>query len=167
MFSSPSGTVEVYNGSNFFFIRSGLCLSKQNVPWLSVYLSVYLSICLDNKTSMCQIEVDVMWDKVVSHAPEGEWFKVGALGEFMCVFMLALSENKVCYMFVHALDVRNHKVKVEYYIYIYIYINMYMHIYMHVYTHCIQACMSMQVYMHVHSQANFHGFSVSTTRIQV
>ena len=31
----------------------------------------YLSI-----TSRCQLEVDVAWDALVAHAPEGEWSKV-------------------------------------------------------------------------------------------
>ena len=27
-------------------------------------------------TSRCQIEADVSWEKLISHAPEGEWAKV-------------------------------------------------------------------------------------------
>ncbi|XP_057299818.1 DNA polymerase delta catalytic subunit-like [Hydractinia symbiolongicarpus] len=46
--------------------------------WIELPTDAY-KVRTTNKTSRCQIEVDVAYDRFISHAPEGEWDKIAPL----------------------------------------------------------------------------------------
>ena len=46
------------------------------------------------KTSRCQIEVDVAWDKFISHKPEGDWDDIAPLR--VLSFDIECAGRKVC-----------------------------------------------------------------------
>jgi DNA polymerase elongation subunit (family B) len=46
--------------------------------WVELPAGQY-SIRKANKTSSCQLEVDVRWDKFISHPPEGKWSSMAPL----------------------------------------------------------------------------------------
>ncbi|TFY75983.1 hypothetical protein EWM64_g8027, partial [Hericium alpestre] len=46
--------------------------------WIEVPAGTYILVNGSRKSN-CQIELDVKWDKFISHAPEGQWSKIGPL----------------------------------------------------------------------------------------
>ena len=70
-------TFLTYESNIQFVMRYMVDTDIVGANWVTLPAGQYLT--RTNKTCSCQIEADVMWDKVVSHAPEGEWLSLAPL----------------------------------------------------------------------------------------
>lgn len=74
--AQPHGTFE----SNLpFVMRFMIDCKLQGMSWVELPAGLYRTRTAGEKTSNCQVEVDILYPNLVSHAPEGDWSHIAPL----------------------------------------------------------------------------------------
>ena len=71
-------TFLTYESNVVFVMRYMVDTGILGANWVTLPAGAYLPRT-NNKASTCQVEVDVWWNMVESHAPDGEWLKIAPL----------------------------------------------------------------------------------------
>ncbi|KAK7861969.1 hypothetical protein R5R35_013533 [Gryllus longicercus] len=74
--SLPPHSYQFFESNIDFDIRFMVDAEVVGCSWVELPAGVWRLRSKTDMKSRCQIEVDVAWDKFISHAPEGEWSKV-------------------------------------------------------------------------------------------
>ncbi|KAA1468795.1 hypothetical protein DENSPDRAFT_834227 [Dentipellis sp. KUC8613] len=73
------GEVATYESNIVYILRFMIDTKVVGMNWIEVPAGNYTLIEGNKKKSHCQIELEVKWDKFISHAPEGPWSKIAPL----------------------------------------------------------------------------------------
>lgn len=67
---------ETYESNVPYVLRFMIDNNIQGADWIELPPSTYSVRSEEKKVSRCQLEVDIVYNQLVSHAPEGEWAKI-------------------------------------------------------------------------------------------
>ncbi|RKO93814.1 DNA polymerase family B-domain-containing protein [Blyttiomyces helicus] len=68
-----------YESNLAYPLRFMIDLEIQGASWLEIPAGSYTARPQSEKTSTCQLEVDLHYEKIIAHQPEGEWSKIAPL----------------------------------------------------------------------------------------
>lgn len=69
-------TYQTYESNVPFLLRFLIDQDISGCNWLEASSGTYAVRTAANKKSLCQLEIDIVYNNVVSHAPEGKWGKL-------------------------------------------------------------------------------------------
>lgn len=72
LFNRGGMGTETYESNLLYVLRFMVDTKVTGMNWIEIPAGKY-TVRKSNKTSDCQLEVDVQWDQFISHAPEGQW----------------------------------------------------------------------------------------------